>query len=820
MSAFTLPDTFVVAPLSTAEFSPSAEAAAGDTIAAGPEAVYLRLIGDQESEAVFLLARHVLHGHLGRARDPAHRDPADRETTRREATGRGATGPETCRPETALREARAGVPAGHDDGVRGTSGARHEPGGPCPSEQRADAIAARTHDVRRRITELLRPVAEAGPRVRDAVLAQRAPLALIGGCWLDAVSQPATQPSVVVNHLVRHQFLWRGEGNPRRGLHHLRRTALEDRGIFLPEVTAPDFLRRTEARPLTMWHGACHLSLARLSATFLPEVVGTHYAMTALGVDELLLGTRPLLAEAELRATLTTYLALSPPPVRDRLGTAVSRALAMELEHARLLRDIAEWHTGLSLEAEVARIVARHAPYAGKQHRGVRVGGRPLSERFGEPGFDVAAFVADLRASPHLASRDGTCRFLRAIRFGGPMFGVFDEREAATFRRWAASIAAGAAPGAGLTPDTAGDGGAAALAEAIAAPPPGVRLRTAVRGDDRAFLHRLVNVENFPHIRPLARDCAEDGLARAGILFEHGAAGTLTDASWFDYSPAALNERVDRIYWDKLVNPYRPLTEIPDRDEVVFGQKTFALGSMIDGAWAHRVGATGRCTRRSDGMLYAIYADEMGRGDLGKNHITLIYQVLASLGVRVPHIRDAAFLDQDELPDHLYGFSLFQLSLALFPDSLYDEILGYNLAIEMFGLGTQRMHETEKLRHHGFDTAYEEAHLSIDNLSAGHARQSAEIVITYLHDVAAVSGADAVAGHWRRVWRGYASFAYFVEHRLVDRLTAAGDGHGPLTAAGDRNGPLTAPGTADGALTAPGTADSTLTAPGTAEVII
>jgi Iron-containing redox enzyme len=729
MPAFALPDAFVVAQLSTSEFTPAAAAAAGEVIAAGPEAVYHRLVSDQESEVVFLLARHVLNGFSSHT--PAPGDPAAPDTHDEHAAGRTTD--------------RAG-------------------------EHLAEHLAERTAQARRRVTATLRPLLDTEDRVREAVLAQRAPLALIGGCWLDTVSQPATQPATVVNHLVRHQFAWRGEGNPRRGLHRLRARALEDAGVFLPDVTAPDFLRAAEVRPLTAWHGAHHLALARLPATHLPEVVGTHYAVAALGVDDLLLGTRPVLAEADLRATLAEYLTLAPPLVRDRVCAAAGRALAMELEHAALLAKVAQWHAGLSLDAQVARIVARHAPFAGKQHRHVRVGGRPLTQTFADAGFDVAAFVDAFRASPRMKPRDGGCRFLRAIKFGGPMFGIFDEREAATFRRWAEAIAAGEPPGAELTPNTAGDERARALAEAIGAAPPGVRLRPAERGDDREFLHRLVNVENFPGVLAVARANAEEGLARAEILFEHGAGGVLTDASWFDYSPEALNERVDRVYWDKLVNPYRPLTEIPDRDEVVFGQKTFALGSMIDGAWAHRIGATGRYTRRSDGMLYSIYADEMGRGDIGKNHITLIYRVLASLGIEVPHLRDTAFLDQDELPDHLYGFSLFQLSLALFPDSLYDEILGYNLGIEMFGLGAQRMHEMQKLRHHGFDIGYEEAHLSIDNVSAGHARQSAELVIAYLHDVATVSGADAVPAHWRRIWRGYASFAWFIEHKLVEGL--------------------------------------------------
>jgi hypothetical protein len=136
----------------------------------------------------------------------------------------------------------------------------------------------------------------------------------------------------------------------------------------------------------------------------------------------------------------------------------------------------------------------------------------------------------------------------------------------------------------------------------------------------------------------------------------------------------------------------------------------------------------------------------------------------------LPHIRDTAFLDQDELPDHLYGFSVFQLCLAQFPDSFYNEILGYNLGIEMFGLGEMRLHEAQKLRHHGMDPAYEEAHLSIDNFSSGHARQSAEIIVAYLDEVARTVGPSVVPGEWRRIWRGYASFAYFIEHALVRGL--------------------------------------------------
>ncbi|CAL9378406.1 hypothetical protein SUDANB6_01008 [Streptomyces sp. enrichment culture] len=269
--------------------------------------------------------------------------------------------------------------------------------------------------------------------------------------------------------------------------------------------------------------------------------------------------------------------------------------------------------------------------------------------------------MAQFRASRQMRpSKDGGCRFLKAIKFGGPMFGIFDEREAATFTAWAEAVAAGEPAGLDFPPNTAGDADAgrwaAALVQARAADEVVEQEELLAEGTalgHRQLLYRLVNFERFPGILPVARAYAEARLADAELLFTHGAGGRLTDASYFDYTPEALLGRVERIYWDKLVNPYRPLTEIPDRDAVVFGQSTFALGSLIDGSWAHRIGNVGRRHRPGDGMLFAIYADEMGRGDVTKNHITLIHQVLASMDIRLPHVRDEEFLDQSDLTTYV-----------------------------------------------------------------------------------------------------------------------------------------------------------------------
>jgi hypothetical protein len=706
---FELPDTIAALPALPFEFSGAAWDEADAVLALEPDALFHRLLRDQEAESTLLAARRVIEAFL------------------RDATG------------------------------------------DAPD---ADGIPGYVAGVRAELAAAIADLAGAEPDVRAAVLRQRAPLGLVSGCWLDVLSQPATQPSVIVNRLFAQYFTLRGEGNPRRAVHHVRRRALEDLDIALPETGAAGFLVAAEARPLTGLHAAFYVALSRLPANFLPELVGVHYAFHALGVDDLLLGTPAPLAEPDLRAVLAAYLELAGPDEQARLCDGVRLAVTLEREHVAMLGELAAWRGGRSLESQVAEIIARHAPLAGTQHRDVRIGDRLLSETLSEPDLDVAAFLREFRESAQIRRGDGS-RFIEAVKFGGPMFGIFDEHEASVFKAWTESVRAGERPEIEISVNAAGDARAAELRAAIARSAPAGVVRAEARPrDDRELFHRLINIENFANTLPLAAERAERVLGEAEIMFEHGAGGRYTDATWFDYTPEALYERCERVYWDKLIKPYVPLEEIPDRDMVVFLQTTYALGALVDGAWLHRLGNLGHRERPSDAMLFSIYADEMGHGDLRKNHLTLIHTALASMGIRLPHVRDAAFMDQSELPDDLYGFSLHQLCMALFPDRFYNELLGYNLAIEMFGLGELRLHEIQKLRHYGFDDCYEKAHLTIDNFSAGHTKQAADIIVTYLDGVRRTVGDDLVQREWRRIWRGYASYAYIVEPALLKRIAA------------------------------------------------
>ncbi|MFE2856470.1 hypothetical protein ACFXJO_35790, partial [Streptomyces lavendulae] len=418
--AFTLPDLTTSLPPAPFEASPAGAAEAARITALPPAGLFRRLLADQESEGVLLAARRVLAAFLApESDDPELPEPAD-----------------------------------------------------------ADEVAAQVLAARAELAAVLAPLrTHPDPEVRSAVLRQRAPLALTGGCWLDTLSQAATQPAEIVGRLFGQHWMLQGEGTAEAGMLGRRRRALVGHGVFLSGVEAAAFLDETGARPLTALHGAFHLALSRLPASFLPEVVGVHYAAHALGLDDLLLGIEPMLAEGDVRPLLAEYLSFtgqSPTGAEDRrrVLAAVRLLVRLEREHTAALAELAAWYDGLSLDARVARIVERHAPHAGRQHRAVRLGTRKLTDWLDDGRFDPAAFVREFRTARQIRpARDGgPCRFLKSIKFGGPMFGIFDEREAAVLAAWAQAVADGEPAGADLVPTTAGD--APAPARSGRRPPP------------------------------------------------------------------------------------------------------------------------------------------------------------------------------------------------------------------------------------------------------------------------------------------------------------------------------------------------------------
>lgn len=652
-----------------------------------------------------------------------------------------------------------------------------EPPARAAQDQDWAGLVAAASERRERLRTSLEPWVGLSPAARRAALLERAPVRSLASVWLDGVSQPATQPDAWVNRLfqARHQEQTGLAERLPQWMRHQK--TLLAAGIALPGIDQAEFEDACQAGTPTWLLASFYLALAMYGASRFPEIVAVHWAFHALGIDR-------ALGEDEgdsVRAAAQAH-AIADDFLRDALGTAGQEnlrrrffraaAVCIELEALQvgaMVQRIQQLNDK-PLDLQMAEIVSRHAPYAAGHHGTVKVDGKLLSEQFSASDFDARAFVSAFRSSPYVKQRQqqSPCRFLASIRFGGPMFGVFDAGEASVMRQWCEQADTPAASTAALAGATAAPGPWDGILAAARAHPgfsqPDVSAREVL--GDREIFFMLVNIEAYPCILPVARDIVRSGLTSASQWMNtpgDGAAFRYTDPRFFPYSPEALEARLATVYRDKLLAPIAPLTEIPCADDVVFNQKIFALGNLIDGAWAYRIGLRGHHLRPVDAALFEIYADEMGQGVVAKNHIQLILQVLRSMEVKLPHIATRDFMDQDELLDELYPFALFQLSLAQFPDTFHAEIVGFNLGIEMFGLGELRLHEIQKMRHWGFDTAYEVTHLSIDNFGSGHARTSVSAITAHLAKVRRELGASACASEWQRIWTGYASFAQFIE---------------------------------------------------------
>ena len=286
-----LPDRTVALPAGTFEISPAGREEA-DRLRRLPAAqLFHRLVRDQESDAALLTCRRLVGTFLGELPVPS--------------VGIGEVG-------ALVAEARAELAPV----VEGLAG--------LPSE------------------------------IRQLVYRQRAPLALLDGCWLDLVSQPATQPAIIVNRLYAQHYAQRGAGNPLHSQEHRRRRALEAAEVTLPSIGAHDFLARAEARPLTALQACWYLALSRLPANFLPEVAGVQFAFRMLGIDDLLLGGGPVPATEPLTSLLAEFTELADESAQARLVRAVQLVIGLEREHVGMLAELARWRSELSLEARVA----------------------------------------------------------------------------------------------------------------------------------------------------------------------------------------------------------------------------------------------------------------------------------------------------------------------------------------------------------------------------------------------------------------------------------------------------------------------------------
>lgn len=597
------------------------------------------------------------------------------------------------------------------------------------------------------------PPEDSGKRRR--FLGALAPALLLEGVWLAAAAQPATAHRPGENLLCELYCRIMGLDDPARSPPLRFRAALTLAGLHLPPLDDPGFFEHPRIPDCALAFPCLHLSLRHRPRSFFPELLGytlAHCARKPAWWDDALPDSQALrtgLAELAL-AALESYPGKDDQAERIRAGWALYRS-----SFESLLRET-EAHLARRCTAEeaMAALVQANRSFAIGYHKHVRLGGRTLDQWLEQSGPDVRPLLHALADSPWI---DRNCpeasRLIRAMDFGGPMFGVFDAAERQVCLDW---IENPQKPSAGY-PVVA----ASKLGEMSTEPDPaplrqlnGTRRSVPAKLSNRKLYTALLRAESPGDCPPAA-----DAFIRA-ILRRSRRLRPLQSAHrrGFIYTPDGFRRYVENLH-RREVERYRLLPGPPriGREFCRWAALQLAPAILVDGAWlagiptaAERLGEAGR-------HLLKIYADELGNGHCERNHPNVYRRLLESLEFDLPAVDSEAFAGNPGFLEAAFDIPVYLLAMGLATERYFPELLGLNLAIELSGLGAGYMKTIDILRHHGIDPAIIRLHLSIDNLASGHAARAREAIVLVLDEVRRREGREAVQCQWERIWTGYLS---------------------------------------------------------------
>ena len=200
-----------------------------------------------------------------------------------------------------------------------------------------------------------------------------------------------------------------------------------------------------------------------------------------------------------------------------------------------------------------------------------------------------------------------------------------------------------------------------------------------------------------------------------------------------------------------------PLELFKDKDEARWWLKQIAPVKYVDGAW---LGYINKITlpfalRPVVKNSWQVLSEELGDGDLDKNHAQVYRELMKSVPLDLPAADTADFI-QPRLglnEPAVWKAALAQLLISLIPDEFFPEILGFNMQFEALTLETIKA--SRELKEVDIDPYYFVLHISIDNADSGHTAIAQQTVCMYIEHIHRTKGAAAAQQAWRRVQVGY-----------------------------------------------------------------
>lgn len=608
------------------------------------------------------------------------------------------------------------------------------------------------------------------------ILCQYSPIALLEGSALQNIAHAGNNHELTATkgHLIHSWYVGGGRYTDNQSV--LYRQLLQKYSIYLPSVCSESFADALGINPKAWALPAWWLSLSLFPEEYKAEILGaTLFSLTVLA---------PMLVQSAKEARASAWFQARNSSKREAMQAAAKSAIAHILAEdndriiffrivkgfliSRLLLDAwqsevtAQLDRGhLSPQAAMVRLVKQKAKYAAGYHSRLKLGPDPFDSLI---THDAASFVKMLGQSRWVSpgQPDKSLLLTRLIAFGGPMFRIFNDEELFIIRTWIESLSISDPPFEQRTSPANADTVTPNAVPAQAHP----AIKTASKMasiDIRDLYHQLLNIERYPHVRSTACAFATKWLARSALSLERSA-----DALPFkEYSLWQLREWFERkaiAQAQSYAANSNQSAKCHDhgsktRDEVIEEALQLCPMIFIDGAWLQRWTSAGLVDSQIGALLYKIYSDEIGNGELELNHPNIYRALMRQMNISLPDFRNIDFAYFPRFNKESFLVPVFWLSLSQFPRRFLPETLGLNLAMELSGVGGAYRTARDELRQHGFSTLFVDLHNTIDNVSSGHSAMALTTIEWYLDEIRHVHGSQLVDEQWRRVWNGFRSLS-------------------------------------------------------------
>lgn len=281
----------------------------------------------------------------------------------------------------------------------------------------------------------------------------------------------------------------------------------------------------------------------------------------------------------------------------------------------------------------------------------------------------------------------------------------------------------------------------------------------------KQLYYQLHNLEEFPEVLPQAKrlliSLLEETSTVGQTLPLHDS--ILSVPSFSRHGLEEFQHRRDRGIgkeWEEY-NLRRkggsPRELVGDREEAIWWLKQLSPVKYVDGAWLGHIGkvTTPFALWKTMKGAWQILSEELGDGDLRKNHVHLYHKLLETTA---PDLPTAEYLDFGNPRHQLNELSVWksaiaQLLISLFPHEFLPEILGFNLHFEAISMDTLKA--TRELKEVGIDPYYFLLHISIDNTHSGHSAIAIEVVCEYMGHILKNEGQEAAQKAWGKLQAGY-----------------------------------------------------------------